>query len=123
VKFTINHNNFNVRDLQKSLAFYKEALGLKEIRRKQAADGSFILVFLGDGQTPHQLELTWLKERKEPYNLGDNEFHLAFQVDDYEAAYQLHQKMGCICYENKDMGIYFIEDPDGYWLEIIPLRK
>jgi lactoylglutathione lyase len=122
MKFIIKHNNFNVFDLQKSLAFYNEALGLKEIRRHQAADGSFILAFLGDGQTAHLIELTWLRERTEPYNLGDNEIHLAFQVDDFQAAYQLHQKMGCICYENKDMGLYFIEDPDGYWLEIIPQR-
>lgn len=120
MKFAMNHNSFNVLDLQKSLTFYKEALGLKEIRRKEASDGSFILVFLGDGQTGHQLELTWLRDRKEPYNLGDNEIHLAFKVDDFQAASQLHQRMGCICYENKDMGIYFIEDPDGYWLEIVP---
>jgi lactoylglutathione lyase len=120
MKFTIVHNNLNVFDLQKSLTFYKEALGLIEIRRHQAADGSFTLVFLGEGRTSHQIELTWLRERTEPYNLGDNEIHLAFQVDDYAAAYQLHQKMGCICFENKGMGIYFIEDPDGYWLEIIP---
>ena len=120
MNFKMDHNNLNVLDLQKSVAFYKEALGLKENRRKEAPEGSFILVFLGDGQTGHQLELTWLRDRKEPYNLGDNEIHLAFKVDDFQAAYRLHQKMGCICYENKDMGIYFIEDPDGYWLEIIP---
>jgi lactoylglutathione lyase len=120
MKFTINHNNFNVFDLQKSLDFYREALGLTEVRRKQAVDGSFILVFLGDGRTAHQIELTWLRERTTRYDLGDNEIHLAFKVDDFKAAYQLHQKMGCICYENKDMGVYFIEDPDGYWLEINP---
>ncbi|HBE76176.1 MAG TPA: lactoylglutathione lyase [Firmicutes bacterium] len=122
MKFTINHNNFNVLDLQKSLDFYKKALGLTEIRRHQAADGSFMLVFLGDDRTPHQIELTWLRDRNEPYNLGDNEIHLAFHVDDFQAAHQLHQKMGCICFENQEMGIYFIEDPDGYWLEIIPER-
>jgi lactoylglutathione lyase len=86
-------------------------------------DGSFILAFLGDGTTQHQLELTWLRERREPYDLGDNEIHLAFEVDDFEAAHELHQKMGCICYENEAMGIYFINDPDGYWLEIIPTEK
>ena len=122
MKFTMVHNNFNVFDLQKSLAFYKEALGLTEARRHQAADGSFILVYLGDGRSLHQLELTWLRDRTEPYNLGDNEIHLAFQIDDFEAAHQLHHKMDCICFENKEMGIYFIEDPDGYWLEIIPER-
>lgn len=117
------HNNLNVFDLEKSLAFYKEALELREVRRSEAADGSFILVFLGDGQTPHQLELTWLRDRKEPYNLGDNEIHLAFEAEDYDKAHAKHKEMGCICYENPGMGIYFISDPDGYWLEIIPPKK
>jgi lactoylglutathione lyase len=124
MNFRFVHNNFNVTDLDKSLAFYKEALGLVEVRRKEAADGSFILVFLGDGESKHQLELTWLRNwEKGTYNLGDNEFHLAFQTDDLEAAREKHREMGCICYENKQMGIYFISDPDGYWLEIVPVRK
>ncbi|MHC1760923.1 MAG: VOC family protein [Negativicutes bacterium] len=120
MEFTFAHNNFNVLDLEKSLAFYKEALGLTEVRRKEKPE--FTLVFLGDGKTPHTLELTWLKDRKTPYNLGENEFHLAFRVAEFDRAYELHKKMGCICYENKAMGIYFISDPDGYWLEIIPVR-
>jgi lactoylglutathione lyase len=124
MNFRFVHNNFNVTDLEKSLAFYKEALGLVEVKRKEAADGSFILVFLGDGESKHQLELTWLRNwEKGTYNLGDNEFHLAFQTDDLEAAREKHGEMGCICYENKQMGIYFISDPDGYWLEIVPIRK
>lgn len=123
MKFTFNHNNFNVLDLQKSIAFYEEALGLKVVRKYEAPDGSFILVYLGDGVTQHQLELTWLRDRKEPYNLGENEFHLAMAVDDMEAAHAKHKKMGCICFENKAMGIYFIHDPDNYWVEIIPGGK
>ena len=122
MKFTFAHNNFNVLNLEKSLNFYKNALQLTEVRRREASDGSFVLVFLGDGQMPHQLELTWLKDRREAYNLGDNEFHLAFIVDDFAAAHALHEKMGCICYENKTMGIYFINDPDNYWIEIVPKR-
>ena len=118
--FKFLHNNFNVLDLEKSLKFYEDAQGLKEVRRKVEGDGSFILVYLGDGQTPHQLELTWLRDRKEPYNLGENEFHLAFEAEDYSAAHKKHQEMGCIVYENPAMGIYFIADPDNYWLEIIP---
>lgn len=122
MNFTFAHNNFNVLDLEKSLKFYAEALGLKEARRKVADDGSFILVYLTDGVTPHLLELTWLRDRKEPYNLGENEFHLAFEVEDYEAAHAKHKEMGCICYENPAMGIYFIIDPDNYWLEIVPKK-
>ena len=124
MQFKFVHNNFNVLDLEKSLKFYKEALGLVEVRRKEAEDGSFILVYLGDGGgSTHQLELTWLRDWDRPYNLGDNEFHLAFEVEDYEAAHKLHEEMGCICYENPAMGIYFITDPDGYWLEVVPSRK
>lgn len=123
MKFRFDHNNINVKDLDTSANFYRDALGLVEIRRKEAADKSFILVFLGDERTGHKLELTWLRDRAEPYNLGDNEFHLAMVVDDYAAAFDCHKKMGCVCYENPAMGIYFIEDPDGYWVEIIPEKK
>ena len=85
MNFKFAHNNFNVKDLDKSLKFYEEALGLKEVRRKEAEDGSFIIVYLGDGETTHKLELTWLRDwEKDHYDLGDNEFHLAFIVDDYE---------------------------------------
>lgn len=122
MKFQMIHENYNVMDLAKSLQFYEEALGLKERRRKEAADGSYIIVYLGDGITEFELELTWLRDRMEKYDLGDEEFHLAFRVDDYEAAYQKHKEMGCIVYENPGMGIYFITDPDGYWLEIVPTR-
>ena len=122
--FTFVHNNFNVRDLDKCLTFYHEALGLKEIRRVDSEDGSFTLVFLGDAaESTHCLELTWLRDWDRAYNLGDNEFHLAFTVDDYDAAHAHHQKMGCICFENEAMGIYFIVDPDGYWLEVIPAKR
>ena len=120
MNFTFCHNNFNVLDLEKSLKFYEEALGLKEARRKVADDGSFILVYLSDGKTHHTLELTWLRDWDRPYNLGDNEFHLALEVDDFDKAYEHHKEMGCICFENKAMGIYFISDPDNYWIEILP---
>ena len=118
-----NHFNFNVLDLEKSLAFYKEALGLTPVREKEAADGSFKLVYLGDGVSNFSLELTWLRDRKEPYNLGECEFHLAFHVDEYEELHAGHEKMGCICFENPAMGIYFISDPDGYWIEMVPEKR
>jgi lactoylglutathione lyase len=108
VNFRIDHYNINVTDLKKSLEFYEKALGLKEIRRKQAEDGSFIIVFLGDDSSSQKLELTYLRDKEGKYELGDNESHIAFVTDDYEAAYNLHKEMGCICYENKGMGIYFI---------------
>lgn len=123
MKFVFNHFNINVLNLERSIEFYEKALGLKEIRRKEATDGSYIIVYMGDGETGFAIELTWLRDREEPYDLGDEEFHLAFVTDDFDGAYDKHREMGCICYENPVMGIYFINDPDGYWLEVIPPRK
>jgi lactoylglutathione lyase len=116
-----DHCNINVTDLQKSTAFYKEALGLEECGRREAADGSFVLVYLTDARKNFRLELTWLREHPQPYNLGENESHICFRVaEDYEAVHRFHQEMGCVCFENTAMGLYFIHDPDDYWLEILP---
>ena len=120
MKFRMVHENYNVTDLARSLEFYDKALGLKEARRKEAEDGSFIIVYLANEYSDFELELTWLSEHPQKYDIGEEEFHLAFKVDDFEAAHKLHEKMGCICFENHDMGIYFIQDPDGYWLEVLP---
>lgn len=120
MKFRMYHENYNVLDLGRSMEFYEKALGLKEVRRIEAEDGSFIIVYLGNDTTDFTLELTWLRDRKEPYQLGENEFHLAFKTDDYEGALALHKEMDCVCFINEEMGIYFIQDPDGYWLEVVP---
>ena len=120
MKFTFNHTNLNVCDLEKSIAFYREALGLEPARTHESADGSFKLAFLTDSVSSYQLELTWLKDHADtPYELGENETHMCFTAEDYDAAHALHEKMGCICYENTAMGLYFISDPDGYWFEIV----
>ena len=121
---TFNHFNFNVLNMERSLAFYKEALNLTFQREKRAADGSYHIVFLQDeAGSPFSLELTELKDRTQPYDLGEGEFHLAFRTLDYDAIHKKHEEMGIICFENPAMGIYFIEDPDGYWIEIVPVRK
>ena len=123
VKGRFDHFNINVLDLERSIAFYEKALGLHESHRKEAADGSFVLVYLADGVTGFLLELTWLRDRKEPYELGDNESHLCFRVSgDYDAVRRYHKEMGCVCFENEAMGLYFINDPDDYWIEILPQK-
>lgn len=118
--FLFAHTNINVMDMEKSLAFYEKALGLKEIKRHEAPDGSYLLVFLTDPEGKYQLELTWLQDRKTPYDLSDNEIHIAFVTADQDAAYAMHQEMGVVCQPRDGRGLYFIEDPDGYWLEILP---
>ena len=115
--FTFTHVNFNVLDLARSMDFYAKAFGFREKRRLEAE--GFTLVYLWDGATDFELELTYLHERTEPYNLGEKEFHLALYTDDYAAAREKHAEMGIICYENAAMGIYFVEDPDGYWVEVL----
>ncbi|MBO5337341.1 MAG: VOC family protein [Lachnospiraceae bacterium] len=120
MNFKMVHENYNVADLDRSIAFYEKALGLHEKRRKNG--NGFIIVFMGNDSSDFELELTWLEEHPQNYNLGECEFHLAFRTEDFDAALKLHEEMGCICFENPKMGIYFIQDPDGYWLEIVPTR-
>lgn len=121
MSFKMIHENYNVSNLDKSIAFYREALDLHEFRRING-DG-FIIVYLTNDASDFELELTWLKEHPQKYDLGECEFHLAFRTDDFDAAHKKHEEMGCICFENPEMGIYFIADPDGYWLEIVPQRN
>lgn len=123
MKFFLAHTNINVTDLERSIAFYADALGLNVVRRKKAEDGAFELAFLTDEAGGYSLELTWLAHHDEAYDLGENESHIAFVTDDIAAARKKHDAMDCVCFDNPAMGIYFIEDPDGYWLEIIPERK
>lgn len=118
--FRMTHTNINITDVDKSLDFYQKALGLHVIRRLPSEDGAFEILYLSDADEQYELELTWLRDHPQAYNLGENEWHIAFCTEDFEQAHALHQKMGCICYENPEMGIYFIQDPDGYWLEVVP---
>ena len=92
MRFQMVHENYNVKDLERSIEFYKNALGITEKRRIEAPDGSFIIVYLGNKTTDFELELTWLRDFDRPYNLGDCEFHLAFRTDNFEAAHKLHKK-------------------------------
>lgn len=116
--FRMIHENLNVTDLDRSIAFYQEAFGLHEVRRH--ATPEFTIAFLQGDEDNFELELTCLRDHPQPYDLGECEFHLAFRADDFAAARRKHEEMGCVCFENPVMGIYFCEDPDGYWLEVLP---
>ncbi len=123
IKGHFDHFNINVTDLNRSIEFYNRALGLTESHRKQASDGAFELVYLTDRNSGFLLELTWLRDHSEAYELGENESHLCFRVEgDYDKIREYHREMGCICFENKSMGLYFIHDPDDYWIEILPVK-
>lgn len=123
IKGHFDHFNINVTDLNRSIEFYNRALGLTESHRKQASDGTFELVYLTDRNSGFLLELTWLRDHSEAYELGENESHLCFRVEgNYDKIRGYHREMGCICFENKSMGLYFIHDPDDYWIEILPVK-
>lgn len=119
-----DHFNINVSDLERSIAFYEKALSLKKVGEIKHPSGSFIINYLKAPQGDFKLELTWLKDHEGPYELGENESHLAVRLDedDFKTVHEYHRQLGCICYENPDMGIYFIHDPDDYWIEILPCK-
>lgn len=120
----LDHCNINVTDIERSIKFYEEAVGLHVNSRMEAKDGSFIIVKLTDDKGLYELELTWLKDHPQPYELGDNESHICFRVaEDYNEVFEFHKSKGWVCYENHDMHLYFINDPDGYWIEFLPVKN
>ena len=80
MSFKMIHENYNVSDLDRSIKFYNDALDLHEVRRKTTDD--FIIAYLSNDSSDFELELTWLKEHPQAYDLGECEFHLAFKADD-----------------------------------------
>ena len=82
-----------------------------------------VLVYMADDHSNFLLELTWLRDHTQPYELGENESHLCLRVEgDYDEVRKFHKEMGCVCFENTAMGLYFINDPDDYWIEILPVK-
>ena len=119
-----DHFNINVTNLERSIEFYRQALGLTPCGEIDGPERDFKIVYLKNAQSDFKLELTWLRDHPQPYNLGECEFHICLRVPgDYEKLREYHREMGCICYENHDMGLYFINDPDGYWIEVLPMNE
>lgn len=122
----ILHTMLRVGDLERSLAFYTEILGMKLLRRNDYPDGRFTLAFVGYQEESKSavLELTYNWD-VENYNLGDGFGHIAIEVDDaYQACEQVRQRGGRVVREADPMKhgttvIAFVEDPDGYKIEFI----
>ncbi|MDR0472308.1 MAG: VOC family protein [Treponema sp.] len=119
--FRLEHSCIHVTDLKKALEFYEKALDLKEIRRKGSA--KMEVVFIGNDESSRQLALIQKSGQTGAYDMGDNSTHFAMRTDDLETARQKHAAMECIDHELPEFGVYFIRDPDGYLIEIMPVRK
>ena len=105
-----------VQDVEVSKKFYKELFEQEvvlDLGRNVTFSGGFAI----------QQDFAWLTDI-DPDSVirNSHNMELYFEVDDFDQAYQLHKEMGCICFENKAMGLYFINDPDDYWIEIIPKK-
>jgi len=124
MRYKMLHTCIRVMDLEKSLKFYKEALGLVEKERKDFPEYEFTLVYLSDESGHYELELTYNYNQDKPYEIGNGFSHIAVSVDDLEGSREKHKEMG---YEVTElMGLpgsppkyYFVTDPDGYEVEII----
>lgn len=124
LKSHFDHFNINVTDLDRSIRFYHDALGLEQCGSINHPEGDFRIVYLSRPGETFRLELTWLRDHPQPYDLGENESHLALRMEgDYDEIREYHRSMGVICYENPSMGIYFIHDPDDYWIEILRQKE
>ncbi len=126
----ILHTMLRVGDLDRSIAFYTEVLGMTLLRRKDYPEGRFTLAFVGYGPESEQavLELTWNWDTGH-YDLGNGFGHLAIEVDDVHAATEsIRQRGGKIIRDAGPMNagstiIAFVEDPDGYPIELLGPRS
>ncbi|WP_428610036.1 lactoylglutathione lyase [Sedimenticola sp.] len=125
----ILHTMLRTGDLQRSIDFYTQILGMKLLRQQDYPEGKFTLAFLGYGAEAEQsvIELTY-NWGVEAYDLGNGYGHIAIEVDDvYQATEQIKAQDGKILRDAGPMNagstiIAFVEDPDGYPIELIGAR-
>lgn len=114
------HTMIRVKDLDKSLHFFCELLGLKVVKRNDYAEGKFTLVYLSDGKTDAEVELTYNWGSEEDYSVGRNFGHLAFEVDDIYATCEKLQNNGVtILRPPRDGHMAFVKTPDNISIEFL----
>jgi lactoylglutathione lyase len=116
------HTMVRVRDLEATLRFFCQGLGLREMRRRDSERGRFTLVFLGldpDADSP-QIELTYNWDQSEPYTVGRNFGHVAYEVDDIYAACQRMIDLGYVINRPpRDGHMAFVRSPDNISVELL----
>ena len=123
----ILHTSITVKDMDQSIAFYQNILGLKLLRRREIPENKAEIAFLGDDETDSRIELTYWLEKTD-WTEGDELDHLAFSVPDMDAAMTLFKKNGVnialepYSLQGSSTRIAFITDPNGIWLEIVEQR-
>lgn len=120
------HTCIRVKDLDESLKFYKDALGLIETRRKDFPEHKFTLVYLSDKEGGYELELTYNYDVEKSYELGNGFSHTAIGVENLEEMREKHKALGYKVTDLKGLPgeapkYYFVTDPDGYMVEVIRL--
>ncbi|MGL5821207.1 MAG: lactoylglutathione lyase [Sarcina sp.] len=118
------HTCIRVMNLEKSLVFYRDALGLIETRRKEFPEHKFDLVYLSDKKDGYEVELTYNYDPEEPYVIGNGFSHIAIGVDNLEELREKHIQMGYEVTPLKGLPgeppkYYFVTDPDGYKVEVL----
>ena len=119
--FRLEHNSIRVTNMEKTLEFYEKALDLKVLRQKKS--DAMEIAFIGNEESAQQVEVIREAGRSNPYDHGENSVHFALRTDDIESAKARHTEMGCFDHDVPEFGVYYIKDPDGYLIEIMPVRK
>ena len=128
MNYKMLHTCIRVMDLDKSLKFYKEALGLNEIQRKDFPEYEFTLVYLSDESGHYELELTYNYNPEKPYEIGNGFSHIAVSVENLEESQKRHEEMGykvtnLIGLPGEQPRYYVVTDPDGYDVEVLRAAK
>ncbi len=128
MSYKMIHTCIRVMDLEKSLQFYEEALGLTEGSRKDFPEKGFTLVYLRDGSSNFELELTYNYGQDKPYEIGNGYGHLAVETEDLRASHAKHQAKGyqitqLMGLPGSEPAYYFITDPDGYRVEVMKVSE
>lgn len=124
----ILHTSITVKDMEESIQFYRDVVGLELISRMEIPENKAEIAFLGDKETDARLELTYWKEKKD-WNSGDELDHIAFAVSDMEQSMKMFRKLNVeitmepYSLQGSTTRIAFIKDPNGIWLEIIERQQ